>query len=48
VGKLRLPFVSDIMSPAMRAWRDQMKCALDPQGVFAPQLPLEQHAEAAI
>jgi alkyldihydroxyacetonephosphate synthase len=48
VGKLRLPFVSDIMSPAMRAWRDQMKCALDPQGVFASQLPLEEHAEAAV
>jgi alkyldihydroxyacetonephosphate synthase len=43
VGKLRLPFVNDIMSPAMQAWRDQMKAALDPQGVFAAQLPLESH-----
>jgi alkyldihydroxyacetonephosphate synthase len=41
VGKLRLPFVSEIMSPAMQAWRDQMKCALDPEGIFAAQLPLE-------
>lgn len=41
VGKLRLPFVHDIMSPAMEIWRDQMKNALDPQGVFAAQLPLE-------
>jgi alkyldihydroxyacetonephosphate synthase len=41
VGKLRLPFVNDIMSPAMQTWRDQMKAALDPQGVFAAQLPLE-------
>lgn len=41
VGKLRLPFVDDIMSPAMQAWREQMKLALDPQGVFAAQLPLE-------
>jgi alkyldihydroxyacetonephosphate synthase len=48
VGKLRLPFVSDIMSPAMRAWREQMKCALDPQSVFAAQLPLEEHAGAAV
>lgn len=47
VGKLRLPFVRDIMSPAMRAWRDQMKCALDPQSVFAPQLPLESDDHAA-
>ncbi|MGE5748974.1 MAG: FAD-linked oxidase C-terminal domain-containing protein, partial [Gemmatimonas sp.] len=41
VGKLRLPFVRDIMSPAMEIWRDQMKNALDPQGVFAAQLPLD-------
>ncbi|MEO5588454.1 MAG: FAD-binding oxidoreductase [Gemmatimonadaceae bacterium] len=40
VGKLRLPFVQEIMSPAMQAWREQMKCALDPQGIFAAQLPL--------
>jgi alkyldihydroxyacetonephosphate synthase len=48
VGKLRLPFVSDIMSPAMERWREQVKCALDPQNVFAAQLPLEapQHAGA--
>lgn len=46
VGKLRLPFVNDIMSPAMQAWREQMKCALDPQGVFAAQLPLEAHEAA--
>ena len=43
VGKLRLPFVNDIMSPAMQTWRDRMKAALDPQGVFAAQLPLESH-----
>jgi alkyldihydroxyacetonephosphate synthase len=43
VGKLRLPFVRDIMSPAMQTWREQMKFALDPQGVFAAQLPLEEH-----
>jgi alkyldihydroxyacetonephosphate synthase len=43
VGKLRLPFVSDIMSPAMIKWRDQMKSALDPQGIFAAQLPLDEH-----
>lgn len=43
VGKLRLPFVSDIMSPAMQSWREQMKCALDPQSVFAAQLPLEPY-----
>jgi alkyldihydroxyacetonephosphate synthase len=43
VGKLRLPFVSDIMSPAMQRWREQMKCALDPEGVFGAQLPLESH-----
>jgi alkyldihydroxyacetonephosphate synthase len=47
VGKLRLPFVSDIMSPAMQAWREQMKFALDPQGVFGAQLPLESHEDAA-
>lgn len=41
VGKLRLPFVREIMSPAMQSWREQIKCALDPQNVFAAQLPLE-------
>lgn len=41
VGKLRLPFVSDIMSPAMITWRDQMKSALDPDCIFAAQLPLD-------
>lgn len=46
VGKLRLPFVNDIMSPAMQAWREQMKFALDPQGVFAAQLPLDSHIDA--
>lgn len=46
VGKLRLPFVSDIMSPAMQRWREQMKCALDPQGVFAAQLPLDVRERA--
>jgi alkyldihydroxyacetonephosphate synthase len=46
VGKLRLPFIQDIMSPAMQQWREQMKAALDPHNVFAAQLPLdvEQHA----
>lgn len=42
VGKLRLAFVSDIMSPAMVCWRERMKVALDPQGIFAAQLPLEE------
>lgn len=46
VGKLRLPFVSEIMSPAMLTWREQMKQALDPQGVFAAQLPLEAHHDS--
>jgi alkyldihydroxyacetonephosphate synthase len=41
VGKLRLPFVGDIMSPAMIVWRERMKAALDPDGVFAAQRPLE-------
>jgi alkyldihydroxyacetonephosphate synthase len=43
VGKLRLPFVKDIMSPAMQRWREQMKSALDPDGVFGAQMPLESH-----
>ncbi len=47
VGKLRLRFVSDIMSPAMQRWREQLKCALDPGNVFAAQLPLEpSHASS--
>ncbi|HEY0243780.1 MAG TPA: FAD-binding oxidoreductase [Gemmatimonadaceae bacterium] len=46
VGKLRLPFVNDIMSPAMQAWREQMKFALDPQGIFAAQLPLESSIDS--
>lgn len=41
VGKLRLPFVNDIMSPTMVLWRQRMKAALDPQGIFAAQLPLD-------
>jgi alkyldihydroxyacetonephosphate synthase len=48
VGKLRLPFVKDIMSPAMIAWRDKMKAALDPQGIFAAQLPLTDHQSATV
>jgi alkyldihydroxyacetonephosphate synthase len=43
VGKLRLPFVRNIMSPAMVSWRESMKEALDPQGIFAAQLPLTEH-----
>ena len=43
VGKLRLPFVKDIMSPAMVSWRNSMKEALDPQGIFAAQLPMADH-----
>jgi alkyldihydroxyacetonephosphate synthase len=39
VGKLRLPFVQDIMSPAMMEWRSKLKAALDPDGVFAAQTP---------
>jgi alkyldihydroxyacetonephosphate synthase len=39
VGKLRLPFVQDIMSPAMMEWRERLKAALDPDGVFAAQTP---------
>jgi len=46
VGKLRLPFVKDIMSPAMVSWRESMKEALDPQGIFAAQLPLTDHQPA--
>ena len=46
VGKLRLPFISDIMSPGMQRWREQMKCALDPGNVFAAQLPLPSHEES--
>jgi alkyldihydroxyacetonephosphate synthase len=46
VGKLRLPFVKDIMSTAMVDWRDRMKAALDPQGIFAAQLPLVDHQPA--
>jgi len=47
VGKLRLPFVRDIMSPAMVAWRESMKAALDPQGIFAAQRPLaDEHVPA--
>jgi hypothetical protein len=37
VGKLRLPFVPEIMSPAMIEWRERLKAALDPDGVFAAQ-----------
>lgn len=39
VGKLRLPFLDQIMSPTMRQWRDDMKATLDPTGVFAAQRP---------
>jgi alkyldihydroxyacetonephosphate synthase len=41
VGKIRLPFVGDIMSPAMVEWRERLKEAVDPDGVFAPQRALE-------
>jgi alkyldihydroxyacetonephosphate synthase len=41
VGKLRLPFVPEIMSPTMMEWRERMKTALDPDGVFAAQAPLD-------
>lgn len=44
VGKLRLPFVQDIMSPAMVEWRERLKAALDPEGVFAAQAPLDAHS----
>jgi alkyldihydroxyacetonephosphate synthase len=37
VGKIRLPFVQDIMSPAMLEWRERLKSALDPDGIFAAQ-----------
>ena len=40
VGKLRLPFVTDIMSPASIEWRARLKAALDPDAVFAAQAPL--------
>jgi alkyldihydroxyacetonephosphate synthase len=43
VGKLRLPFVPDIMSPASIEWRARLKSALDPDGVFAAQAPLPSH-----
>jgi alkyldihydroxyacetonephosphate synthase len=39
VGKIRLPFVQDIMSPAMLEWRERLKSALDPDGIFAAQAP---------
>jgi alkyldihydroxyacetonephosphate synthase len=42
VGKLRLPFVADVMSPAVIEWRERMKAALDPDGVFAAQRPLNE------
>ena len=48
VGKLRLPFVSDIMSPAMITWREQMKTALDPDGIFAAQLPLDAEQPVSV
>lgn len=44
VGKIRLPFVQDIMSPAMMEWRERLKLALDPDGVFAAQTPLDAHS----
>jgi alkyldihydroxyacetonephosphate synthase len=37
VGKLRLPFVADVMSAATVEWRERMKQALDPDGLFAAQ-----------
>lgn len=48
VGKLRLPFVSDIMSPAMMVWRDKMKATLDPDGIFTAQSPLEAQELAPV
>lgn len=47
VGKLRLPFVQDIMSPTMVEWRERLKAALDPDGVFAAQSPLDAHSPAS-
>lgn len=41
VGKLRLPFVPHVMSPAMIEWRERMKAALDPDGIFPGQRPLK-------
>jgi alkyldihydroxyacetonephosphate synthase len=48
VGKLRLPFLPEIMSPATIEWRERLKAALDPDGVFAEQAPLHsaEHAGA--
>jgi alkyldihydroxyacetonephosphate synthase len=40
VGKLRLPFVPSIMSPASIECRARLKAALDPDGIFAAQAPL--------
>jgi len=48
VGKLRLPFVRDIMSPAMMEWRNRMKATLDPDGIFAAQSPLEVHEPVSL
>ncbi|MEO5580447.1 MAG: FAD-linked oxidase C-terminal domain-containing protein, partial [Gemmatimonadaceae bacterium] len=48
VGKLRLPFVNDIMSPAMISWRDKMKATLDPDGIFAAQSPLESREPVTV
>jgi alkyldihydroxyacetonephosphate synthase len=43
VGKLRLAFIPEIMSPATIEWRERLKAALDPDGVFATQAPLHAH-----
>lgn len=48
VGKLRLPFVPDIMSPASMEWRARLKSALDPDGVFATQAPLPSDHHATV
>jgi alkyldihydroxyacetonephosphate synthase len=48
VGKLRLPFIPEIMSPATIEWRERLKAALDPDGIFAAQAPLHAHEPATV
>jgi alkyldihydroxyacetonephosphate synthase len=44
VGKLRLPFLPDVMSPGTLEFRERLKAAVDPDGIFAAQAPLDAHS----